>query len=259
MIRLGGSLGYGILKAYAGNGRKIGLATATAYDHQSKLEVLMGSGFFSEIRDKVVIDFGCGLGHETVEMARRGAARVIGIDIEERYLEAARHYARQHLGERHEDICSFSRVAEEPVDVIVALDSFEHFDDPLAILHTMYKMLKPGGAVLASFGPTWYHPYGGHLFSVFPWAHLVFSEEVLMRWRSGFKTDGATRFGEVEGGLNQLTIAKFMKIVDASPFRLERFEAVPIRRLRWIANPLTREFVTSIIQCRLVPDGTKGD
>src|SRR5690606_22029695 len=154
----GGSLGYGILKAYAGNGRKIGLANATAYAHCSKLEVLMGDGFFSEIQDKVVIDFGCGVGLETVEMAKRGARKVIGVDIEERYLQAARQYATDQLGENHTDLCSFSRSAGEPADIIVALDSFEHFDDPLDILQIMHKMLKPGGAVLASFGPTWYHP-----------------------------------------------------------------------------------------------------
>jgi hypothetical protein len=103
-----------------------------------------------------------------------------------------------------------------------------------------------------SFGPTWLHPLGGHLFSVFPWAHLIFSEKALIRWRSTFKTDGATRFSEVAGGLNQMTIAKFEDLVANSPLQFAGFELVPIKKLRPFHNRLTREFTTAIVRCRLV-------
>ena len=46
----------------------------------------------------------------------------------------------------------------------------------------MESYLAPGAKVIATFGPTWYHPLGGHLFSVFPWAHLIFTERALLRW-----------------------------------------------------------------------------
>jgi len=65
----------------------------------------------------------------------------------------------------------------------ISLDSFEHYEDPAGILQTMHRILKPGGVVLAAFGPPWFHPYGGHLFSVFPWAHLLFSEHAMVTWR----------------------------------------------------------------------------
>jgi hypothetical protein len=97
------------------------------------------------------------------------------------------------------------------------------------------------------------HPLGGHLFSVFPWAHLIFTESALIRWRADFKSDGATRFGEVAGGLNQMTVRRFRKLVEHSGFAVERFEAVPIRRARYLANALTRELVTSIVRCELSP------
>ncbi len=102
-----------------------------------------------------------------------------------------------------------SRPARTKAEVIVSLDSFEHFGDPAGVLAVMHDLLKPGGVIIATFGPTWYHPLGGHLFSVFPWAHLLFSEQALIRWRADIRSDGATRFGEVEGGLNQMTIARF--------------------------------------------------
>jgi hypothetical protein len=70
---------------------------------------------------------------------------------------------------------------------------------------------------------------GGHLFSAFPWAHLTFSEKAFIRWRSTFKTDGATRFGEVAGGLNQMSIARFKKSIAANPFRFASLELIPTR------------------------------
>src|SRR5207245_8009444 len=128
------------------------------------------------------------------EMALRGPRKVMGLDIRARYLRAGRERA-EHA--KVSDRCTFVVRPEQTADVIVAIDSFEHFEDPAAILKEMHRLLNPGGCVLAAFGPTWYHPLGGHLFSVFPWAHLIFTEQALIRWRSDFKTDGATRFQEV--------------------------------------------------------------
>jgi hypothetical protein len=48
-----------------------------------------------------------------------------------------------------------------------------------------------------------------------------------------------------------MTIRRFRRLVSASPLSFETFEMVPIRRLRALANPLTREFVTSFVRCRL--------
>ena len=60
----------------------------------------------------------------------------------------------------------------------------------------------------------------------------------------------ATSFGEVAGGLNQMTIGRFEKLIAASPFKLADFELVPIRPFRRFHNRLTREFTTTIVRCR---------
>ncbi len=209
----------------------------------------MGEDFFKLIAGRVVIDFGCGEGDEAIEMAKRGAARVMGIDIREDVLQMARQKA---FAAGVTDFCHFGRSAAEPADVVVSVDAFEHFAKPDYVLRMMNAFVKPGGQVFVSFGPTWYHPLGGHLFSVFPWAHLVFSEKALIRWRSDFKTDGATKFSEVAGGLNRMTIGRFEALVANSPFEFSSLELVPIRKLRRFHNRLTREFFTAIVRCRLV-------
>jgi SAM-dependent methyltransferase len=209
----------------------------------------LGDSFLRSITGKTVIDFGCGEGDAAVELARYGAKRVIGIDIREDVLRVARQKAMA-AGVDH--ICSFVQHTHEHADVIVSLDAFEHFAEPAAVLRIMNTLLKTDGEVVASFGPTWYHPLGGHLFSVFPWAHLIFAEAALIRWRSGFKSDGATRFGEVAGGLNQMSIREFERTVEESPFQFASLDAVPIRKLRRLHNRWTREFTSAVVRCRLV-------
>lgn len=223
--------------------------TGSVYEGKSKLAVLMGTDFFNRIVGKIVIDFGCGEGADAVEMAQKGAKRVIGIDIREDVLQTARKKA---LSAGVQDTCLFACSTNELADIVVSLDAFEHFADPAGILRIMSTLLQPAGEVLVSFGPTWYHPLGGHLFSIFPWAHLVFSEKALIRWRSTFKTDGATRFSEVAGGLNQMTIARFERLVADSSFKFASLELVPIKKLQRFHNRLTREFTTAIVRCRLV-------
>jgi SAM-dependent methyltransferase len=196
-----------------------------------------------------VIDFGCGEGDEALDLARNGARKVIGIDIQERFLERARVVAAKA---GLSSVCEFVRATDEKAGIIVSIDAFEHFDDPAAILRTMDGLLSPGGEIIVCFGPTWYHPLGGHLFSVFPWAHLVFTEKALVRWRSDFKTDGATRFSEVAGGLNQMTVGRFEKIVAGSAFQFAALELVPIRKLAPLHNRLTREFTSALVRCRLI-------
>ncbi len=247
---IGGQIGYRLLKAVSRYTGDPGLVSeACGQNGSSKLEAHFGPSVWDDVKGKTVIDFGCGKGVECVELALRGAAEVIGFDNRDRWFEDARRRAeRVRVGK----LCSFSTSVSRKADLVFSLDSFEHFEDPSATLEQMSKMLKPGGEIWISFGWPWYHAYGGHLFSVFPWAHLIFSESALIRWRSDYKNDGATRFEEVDGGLNQMSIARFEQIVRDSRLRCVDRCLVPIRPLRWLHHPFTREFTTALVQCRLM-------
>ena len=248
---IGGRVGYAVLKRLAprDRSRERDGSADDAYAGRSKLRALLGDSLLGEIAGETVVDFGCGYGSEAIELARAGAARVIGVDIQERFLEVARRNAADaSVADRVE----FGTQPPTSAGVIISLDAFEHFGDAAGVLRTMHDMLRPGGRVYIAFGPTWYHPLGGHLFSVFPWAHLAFTERALLRWRADFKSDGATRFAEVEGGLNQMTIRRFLTLVDESPLQAVHVELVPIRQLAWLASRLTREFTTAIVRATLV-------
>src|SRR5664279_1116657 len=105
------------------------------YQGKSKLRMTLGDDLLSLVRDKTVIDFGCGEGHESLDLARNGARKVIGLDIRQGALDkAAKAAAAAGLGER----CEFLTSTGTKADVIVSLDSFEHFGDPAAILGIMH-------------------------------------------------------------------------------------------------------------------------
>lgn len=245
---IGGTLGSALLRAIAPAPPARGGNSES--DQDFKLERYFGPEFLDNLRGKTVLDFGCGDGVQSVTIATQVPdCRVIGLDIQPRFLEKARARAVRH---GVADRCHFTESTRERADVIISIDAFEHFSDPGSILETMSELLKPGGEVMASFGPTWLHPYGGHLFSVFPWAHLIFTENALIRWRAQFRPDGATRFSEVEGGLNQIRIAEFEQLVEGSPLAIDWLESVPIRNLSFLRWKPLREFGSSIVRCRLV-------
>ncbi len=245
---LGGELGYRLLRALWP--APVYNLSGKAYADKDKLQVVLGADVYKELEGKVVVDFGCGEGLESVRIAQNGAARVIGVDMQEKSLTTARENAtRAGVGDR----CQFTKSTDEKCDVVISLDSFEHFENPNAILGIMRDLLKPNGYVWASFGPTWYRPYGGHVFSPFPWAHLIFTENVLVRRRAEIKRNKVARFKDIPEGLAQLSIRRFLRVVDEADFRIISFEAVPIRKLRFFANLLTREFTTSVVRCRFKP------
>jgi SAM-dependent methyltransferase len=248
MSLIGGAVGIALLNWASRNGTVERCDIATAYIGRSKLEVLLGPQIWDQTRDKDVLDFGCGPGGEAVEIAEHGARHVIGVDLRQRWLDLGVAHAEAH---GVADRCTFVSEWRDPVDLIVSLDSFEHFADPAGVLAHMRGLLRPGGKVLAAFGPTWYHPLGGHIYSVFPFSHLLFSERALVRWRALHKSDGARTIEE--SGLNKMTIRRFIKLVEASPLRFASFELLPIRPLRLIANRMTREFTTAAVRCVLEP------
>jgi hypothetical protein len=81
----------------------------------------------------------------------------------------------------------------------------------------------------------------------------IFTENVLVRRRAEIKRNKVARFKDIPEGLAQLSIRRFLRVVDEADFRIISFEAVPIRKLRFFANLLTREFTTSVVRCRLKP------
>jgi tRNA (mo5U34)-methyltransferase len=96
----------------------------------------------TDMTGKSVLDIGCNAGFYSLEMKRRGASRVLGIDHDERYLEQAR-YASSVLGVR--DI-EFRRLEVwdvgalgERFDLVIFMGVLYHLRHPLLALDLLHE------------------------------------------------------------------------------------------------------------------------
>lgn len=210
-------------------------------------------GFFELIQDKVVLDFGCGLGWQAVAMAKRGAAQVTGLDI--RDLDPAAAQARRSgCADRVSFTNHLSPEALGTFDVVISCSSFEHFSDPVGALTLMCRAARPGGIVAITFAEPWYSPHGSHMnfFAKIPWVNLLFSERSVMKARSHFRFDGARRYEDVEGGLNRMTLSKFERIIRSSGMQIEFLKYYPVKGLPGVDKlPVVRELLVGAATCIL--------
>ena len=219
-------------------------------------------GLLDHIRNKVVLDYGCGPGYQAVAMAREGACSVVGIDIIQEWLERGRALAAEN---ECADRVSFSEAVSflgdssnrEKFDVTLCCGSFEHFEDSAKELAHMKSMTRPGGKILITFAEPWLSPHGSHMdnFCRVPYINILFSEKTVMAVRSRFRDDGATRYEEILSGLNKMTLAKFERIIRNSGLRVEHRNYFATKNLPVVKNiPYLREFLVSAVTCILVKD-----
>lgn len=203
------------------------------WDMDSALSQLSKSlpRFSALINDKEILDFGCGTGYQSVALARMGARHVVGVDINTTFLAAAQKLAEQ-AGVA--DKIDFKQHVDNSLgrrfDIVISQNSMEHFPDPAGALATMKGVLKDHGAILITFGPPWFAPFGSHMhfFVKMPWVNILFDERTIMNVRREFRNDGATRFEDVEGGLNKMTVKKFETLIRESQLKIEyqRYQCV---------------------------------
>ncbi len=177
------------------------------------------SNFKSSISGKEILDFGCGTGYQAIAMARNGAKYVLGLDTNQQALKKAQDLARElGLRQRVEFTDKLQDCFSRKFDIVISQNSMEHYGDAAKILNDMKSLLKANGIILIGFGPPWFSPYGCHMhfFIKIPWANLIFSEKTIMNVRARFRNDGATKYEEVESGLNKMTVAKFDRLITNS-------------------------------------------
>jgi tRNA (mo5U34)-methyltransferase len=94
----------------------------------------------ADLSGRTVLDVGCNAGFYSIEMKRRGAERVLGIDSDERYLAQAR-FAAEVLGEsiefRRLSVYDLAELGER-FDLVLFLGVFYHLRHPLLALDILH-------------------------------------------------------------------------------------------------------------------------
>ena len=104
------------------------------------------------IAGKTVLDIGCGSGRYAVEFAKRGAARVVGVDYAPGMLALAREYAAASgVASR----CEFvpgdftTQVINQRFDLAIAIGVFDYQDKPVEFMRKMVGHCS--GRIIATF------------------------------------------------------------------------------------------------------------
>ncbi len=104
------------------------------------------------LKDKQVLDVGCGGGILSESMAQRGA-RVTGIDMGEAPLAVARlHQLESGIEVEYQRTTAEALAQEKPAafDVVTCLEMLEHVPDPASVIQACAHLVKPGGQVFFS-------------------------------------------------------------------------------------------------------------
>jgi len=106
-----------------------------------------------------ILDIGCGDGSISLPLLRLGRHLTL-LDFSSSMTAIARSNVPQHLAAsidvRNEDFTT-AEFAEHSFDLIICIGVMAHVDSPDRLLHKIYQLLKPNGAVILEFTDA-YHP-----------------------------------------------------------------------------------------------------
>jgi SAM-dependent methyltransferase len=115
-----------------------------ATSHQSTIDFGRKTGFTPEqLRGKLVLDVGCGMGR-FAEVATRWGARVIGIDLSVAAEVAARNLAGREFKALQADVFQLP-FAPQSFDFIYSIGVLHHTPDCERAVKVLPQYLKPGG------------------------------------------------------------------------------------------------------------------
>jgi ubiquinone/menaquinone biosynthesis C-methylase UbiE len=109
--------------------------------------------FFSdeEVKDKSVLDAGCGTGIFSIIFANKGAGHVTGIDISEGSLQTARSLKQKfelnNTEFQKQDMLALP-FADASFDIVWAWGTVHHTTDPFKAIEELIRVLKPSGSIL---------------------------------------------------------------------------------------------------------------
>ena len=190
------------------------------FENQRKKEVpewLQRMDFGFAMDGLRVLDLGCGHGALAVDLAERGAAEVVGVDLIPERIE----FATQHVAEAFPELSQRIRYLCQDVadldldgyfDLIVSKDCFEHIDNIDEVVGQLHRLLKPGGILAPGFSPLYYSPFGDHrrFRLLLPWLHAVLPMPWLLQ--SLRKRTGRDVYSCSDINLNCMTPREFRRI-----------------------------------------------
>lgn len=186
-------------------------------DQANTLVDLLHSDTFYPI-GSVVLEVGCGVGAQTVTLAKRSPeATIVAMDISEDSLAAARESVRsagiRNVMFQQADVYAMA-FAPDTFDHVFACFVLEHLSRPREALEGLGQVLKPGGTITViegDHGSAYFHPES-------PYARQAIRCLIELQTRAG----GDSLIGRtlypllLESGFRHVTVSPRMVYVDSS-------------------------------------------
>ena len=223
-----------------------------------------------ELKDKDVLDIGCGIGGRTCYLASQEPKRIVGCDINQEEIATAQHLLDKlasNLKNKVQFFCNNRNTTDfeqEQFDLVLIIDAMEHIENPAIMLEEAYRLVKPGGKLY--FGTIgWWHWSASHMTGIIPmpFVQLFFSDKTIIntakrimnqkfyqpnKWDSNPPTlrwKGIESLKDRPGEhLNKYTISQFKKVLARSPFNDTQLHVVGFSPKRKIMHPFN--FLTKI-------------
>ncbi|HEX2190358.1 MAG TPA: class I SAM-dependent methyltransferase [Longimicrobiaceae bacterium] len=148
--------------------REIMLASAR-FRHEYELRYPFSRYFPVDVRPflagKEVLDLGSFTGGRSVAWYQAyGLRRVVGVDVAPEFIEAAETFAAQHGAEAEFHLAVGERLPfeDDRFEAVATFDVFEHVADLSQVMSETFRVLKPGGVLVAVF-PQYMNPFEHHL------------------------------------------------------------------------------------------------
>lgn len=105
---------------------------------------------FTDLKDKTVLDLGCGYGWHCRYLIENGAKSVIGVDLSEKMLEKARQINNLDSIEYQRDAIESLTFKPEQFNLVISSLAFHYVNDFETCCQNIYNWLKPEGQFLFS-------------------------------------------------------------------------------------------------------------
>ena len=103
-----------------------------------------------DLNGKTVLDLGCGFGEHCMYFAKKGAIKVVGIDISEKMLKVAKtENGAQNIIYHRMAMENISEL-DEYFDVVISSLAFHYVEDFKKLIQDCFDLLKPGGVLIFS-------------------------------------------------------------------------------------------------------------
>lgn len=106
----------------------------------------------ADIKNKRILDVGCGAGLLSEAMAREGAD-VTGIDLSDAALSAAKAHAEEDtisVDYQNTPVETLAEQSPRTFDIVTCMEMLEHVPDPEQVIRACAQLTKPGGLVFFS-------------------------------------------------------------------------------------------------------------